>query len=98
MRSLATTLAVLASALLLVPTVASAQDIIEPPLPPPCDVGCWWPTTTVAQLDGIEADLEVTDGKSVARYRFDLSNPADPGMGGPGAEGRIVFPVPAGSS
>ncbi len=52
----------------------------------------------MAQLDGIEADIEVNDGVSIARYRFDLSNPAEPGRGGPGAEGRIVFPVPAGSS
>jgi Ca-activated chloride channel family protein len=98
MRSLAPTTALLLSALLLLPMAASAQDIIEPPLPPPCDIECWWPAGQVAQLDGIDADIEVTDGKSVARYRFDLSNPADPDMGGPGAEGRIVFPVPAGSS
>ncbi len=59
---------------------------------------CWWPVDQVAQLDGIEADIEVSDGVSIARYRFDLSNPADKDRGGPGAEGRIVFPVPAGSS
>ncbi|RKY15829.1 MAG: hypothetical protein DRQ55_19055, partial [Planctomycetota bacterium] len=67
-----------------------------PPMPCP---GCWWPVDAVAQLDGIEADIDVTDGKTVARYRFDLSNPAPDGHhGGPGAEGRIIFPVPSGSS
>jgi Ca-activated chloride channel family protein len=66
-----------------------------PPLPCP---GCWWPVDQVAQLDGIEADIAVTDGVTVARYRFELSNPAPKDRGGPGAEGRIVFPVPAGSS
>ena len=91
-----TTLLTLLSAALLVPTAASAQDIIEPL--PPCDVGCWWPAGQVAQLDAIEADIEVTDGKAVARYRFELSNPVHDDVGGPGAEGRIVFPVPAGSS
>ncbi len=64
MRSLAPTTALLLSALLLLPTAASAQDIIEPPLPPPCDIECWWPAGQVAQLDAIEADIEVTDGKS----------------------------------
>ncbi len=101
MRSLSRIIVMSLAALLMLPAAASAQ-IIEPepiPMPPrPC-MDCWWPVDAVAQLDGIEADIEVTDGKTVARYRFELSNPAREGRrGGPGAEGRIVFPVPAGSS
>ena len=98
MRSLTTIVVTLLSAILLLPAAASAQEIIEPRPPLPCGGECWWPVGSVAQLDAIEADIEVTDGKAVARYRFDLSNPSDHGFGGPGAEGRIVFPVPAGSS
>ncbi len=86
------------AALLLLPATVGAQAIIEPEPPRPCP-DCWWPAGAVAQLDGIEADIDVSDGKAIARYRFDLSNPAHEGRrGGPGAEGRIVFPVPAGSS
>jgi len=101
MRSLSRIIVIALAALLLLPATISAQDLREPiePMPPiPCP-GCWWPVDAVAQLDGIEADIEVTDGKTIARYRFDLSNPAPEGRrGGPGAEGRIVFPVPPGSS
>ena len=75
--------------------MAAAQEVIvEPPIR--CAGDCWWPVGSVAQLDTIDADIDVTDGTTVARYRFDLSNPN--GQGGPGAEGRIVFPVPEGSS
>ncbi len=98
MRSLSRIIVTALAALLLLPTAAAAQIVEPEPMPPmPCP-GCWWPVDQVAQLDGIEADIEVTDGTTVARYRFDLSNPADERHGGPGAEGRIVFPVPAGSS
>ena len=97
MRSLSRILVIALAALFLLPVAGRAQDVrpIEPPMP--CR-DCWWPVTELAQLDGIEADIEVSDGVSIARYRFDLSNPAERGRGGPGAEGRIVFPVPAGSS
>jgi hypothetical protein len=99
MRFLTRIIVIALATLLLLPAAASAQDIVEPePMPPlPCP-GCWWPVDAVAQLDGIEADVEVADGVTIARYRFDLSNPADTRHGGPGAEGRIVFPVPSGSS
>jgi Ca-activated chloride channel family protein len=97
MRSLSRIIVIALAALLLLPAIGRAQEVrpIEPPMPCP---GCWWPVDQVAQLDGIEADIEVSDGVSIARYRFDLSNPAEKDRGGPGAEGRIVFPVPAGSS
>ena len=80
--------------------MASAQDIIDPRPPLPCGGECWWPVGSVAQLDAIEADIEVSDGKSITHYRFELSNPdsSRDRRGGPGAEGRIVFPVPPGSS
>ena len=98
MRSLSRIIVVALAALFLLPTSAFAQIIEPEPMPPmPCP-GCWWPVDQVAQLDGIEADIEVSDGVTIARYRFDLSNPAPKDRGGPGAEGRIVFPVPAGSS
>jgi Ca-activated chloride channel family protein len=98
MRSLTRTIAPALAALLLLPASASAQIVEPEPMPPmPCP-GCWWPVDQVAQLDGIEADIDVADGVTVARYRFELSNPSAKERGGPGAEGRIVFPVPAGSS
>jgi Ca-activated chloride channel family protein len=103
MRSVTSALVASLSVLLLLPAVAGAQ-VIEPPIiePPirPCDTECWWPSGEVARLDAIDADIEVSDGMAVARYRFELSNPGRDGdwHGGPGAEGRIVFPVPAGSS
>ncbi len=98
MRSLSRIIVTALAAALVLPASASAQIVEPEPIPPmPC-VGCWWPVDQVAQLDGIEADIEVIDGTTVARYHFDLSNPAPKDHGGPGAEGRIVFPVPAGSS
>ena len=98
MRSLSRIIAAATAALLLLPSAASAQIIEPEPMPPmPCP-DCWWPVTEMAQLDAIDADIEVADGVTVARYRFELSNPAREDRGGPGAEGRIVFPVPAGSS
>ena len=103
MRSLTRILVPALSAVMLLPSAASAQALIDPPLeplPPVCTGDCWFPAGTVAQLDRIEADIDVSDGKAVARYRFELSNPVPDTdfVGGPGAEGRIVFPVPAGSS
>jgi Ca-activated chloride channel family protein len=97
MRTPTTALVISLSATLLLPLTASAQ-VVEPPIRP-CDLDCWWPTGGVAQLDAIDADIDVGDGSSVAQYTFTLSNPDREGWeGGPGAEGRIVFPVPAGSS
>jgi Ca-activated chloride channel family protein len=99
MRSPSRILVTAMSAALLLPTTAAAQDVIIDPIEPPIRcMDCWWPVSEVAQLDGIDAEIDVTDGRTVARYRFDLSNPVDDRHGGPGAEGRIVFPVPAGSS
>ena len=98
MRSLSRIIVTALAATLALPAAVSAQIVEPEPMPPvPCP-GCWWPVDQVAQLDGIDADIEVVDGTAVARYRFDLSNPAEVDRGGPGAEGRIVFPVPAGSS
>ncbi|MDA0353181.1 MAG: VWA domain-containing protein [Chloroflexi bacterium] len=78
----------------LLPAFAGAQQPIDPPiLPPDRCFDCWWPVTPIATLDRFEADLDVTDGLLVARYRLALSNPGE-GL----AEGRIVVPVPAGSS
>ena len=98
MRSLSRIFVTTLAALLLLPATVGAQVIIEPERPIPCP-GCWWPVDAVAQLDGMQADIDVSDGVTIARYRFDLSNPAAEGrQAGPGAEGRIIFPVPAGSS
>ena len=97
-RSLAV-LALLAT--LLLPAVAAAQERPIDPVPiRPCQLDCWWPVGSVAQLDALDAEIEVADGVMVARYRFQLSNPVPEGreVFGPGAEGRIVFPVPPGSS
>jgi Ca-activated chloride channel family protein len=104
MRSLSRILVPALSAAMLLPSAASAQVLIDPPPEPlprvPCLDSCWFPPGTVAQLDRIEADVEVVDGSVEARYRFELSNPVPDTdfVGGPGAEGRIVFPVPPGSS
>ncbi|MFN8622235.1 MAG: VWA domain-containing protein [Chloroflexota bacterium] len=83
---------------LLVPASALAQDgPIEPV--PPCQLDCWWPAGSVAELDALKASVDVHDGAIVAHYRFRLSNPvAATDVAAPAAEGRIVFPVPAGSS
>jgi Ca-activated chloride channel family protein len=104
---MARTAPTLAAALLLatlIPGVAAAQEVEPLPIDPrpivPCDIDCWWPVAGTAQLDEIEAEIDVADGRMVSRYRFALSNPLPPGtdVGTPNAEGRIVFPVPAGSS
>jgi Ca-activated chloride channel family protein len=93
-RLLVATMAVV----MLVPAAASAQDVRIEPIPvQPCEFDCWWPVSEVAQLDAVEANLDVVDGSMVGRYRFHLSNPSTQQQG-PGAEGRIVFPVPSGSS
>jgi Ca-activated chloride channel homolog len=106
MRRITVSLSLLLAALLLLPCAATGQEQRSPteplePLPPtPCTFDCWWPVGSVAQLDALEARVDVSDGAMVARYRFRLSNPIDdrtdiiPAQ----AEGRIVFPVPAGSS
>jgi len=62
-------------------------------MPPNRCFDCWWPALPVAQLDRFNAALELSDGLLVSRYRLELSNPGD-GL----AEGRIVVPVPPGSS
>ncbi len=103
MRTLSRSLVVTLSALLLLPAAASAQVLRDPPMPPmpplPCGGECWWPVGATAQLDAIDAQVDVTDGTTVAHYRFDLSNPSSgDGFEGATAEGRIVFPVPPGSS
>ncbi len=100
MRSLSRIMVTALSGVLLLPAVTSAQELVEPRPLPPCGGECWWSTGATAQLDAIDAAIEVADGSSVARYRFELSNPIPEGgsPGGPGVEGRIVFPVPAGSS
>ena len=99
-RSLTSLLLLLA----LVPSPVTAQEVepvdpIDPRRIVPCDVDCWWPVRSVAQLDSITADIGVSDGSTVSRYRFDLSNRV---LGqeavAENAEGRIVFPVPPGSS
>jgi Ca-activated chloride channel family protein len=90
--------------LALLPGTTAAQDIEPIPIEPrpivPCDLDCWWPVGSIAQLDGIEADIDVADGRMISHYRFELSNPVPRGgdVVAPSAEGRIVFPVPSGSS
>ncbi|MDP6605566.1 MAG: VIT domain-containing protein, partial [Dehalococcoidia bacterium] len=89
------------AAVLLLPAATAAQEPSVEPVPPrPYAFDCWWPVGSVARLDALEAEVEVADGVMAARYHFYLSNPASEGAGdlGPGAEGRIVFPVPRGSS
>ena len=98
-RLLALTLVVLA----LVPGLAGAQSPprpIEPSPPPPC-LDCWWPVAPVAVLERLEARVTVTDGVIATSYRLHLTNPNRPFdlmQPGPGAEARIVVPVPAGAS
>ena len=83
------------SAVLLLPAAASAQEVIEPMPPLPCGGECWWPVGATAQLDAIEADIEVGDGVAIARYRFELSNPvADDRMGGAPRGGPHRLPGP----
>lgn len=97
MRSKRFTL-VAALSVLLLPSAAMAQEPVVPLPPIDCQPDCWWPVDTLAQLDALRATVEVTDGVMVARYRFGLSNPAHAAIDAPVAEGRIVFPVPEGSS
>ncbi|CAN5629968.1 VIT domain-containing protein [soil metagenome] len=106
MRHAARLLVTLIAVMALPPVSAVAQERTigpEPmePMPPiRCDLDCWWPVGSVAQLDGLETSIEVADGSVTARYRFSLSNPQSlvHDVVGTPAEGRIVFPVPAGSS
>lgn len=89
-------LGALIAVIALLPAVATAQQVpIDPPEPWPPErcFDCWWPVMPVANLDRFEADLTVSDGLLVARYRLELSNQRE-GL----AEGRIVVPVPTGSS
>jgi Ca-activated chloride channel homolog len=98
--------ALAAFVLSLAPATVGAQDrsapsrVIDPVPPTRCLPDCWWPVGVVAQLDAIDVHVEVAAGHSVARYRSHLSNPADPlhDVRPAFAEGRIVFPVPPGSS
>ena len=94
MRSTRTILAGLIVALALLPSAVAGQQPIDPPtMPPDRCFDCWWPSLPVAHLDRLNAQLELSDGLLVSRYRLDLSNPSD-GL----AEGRVVVPVPPGSS
>ena len=89
-----TTLVGLIAALALLPSAVAGQQPIDPdPMPPNRCFDCWWPALPVAQLDRFNAALELSDGLLVSRYRLELSNPGDRL-----AEGRIVVPVPPGSS
>ena len=90
---------------LMLPAVTRAQTPTEPrPIDPPCGIeDCWWPIAPVATLEALDVDIEVIDGAMRASYEFHLSNPGNPLIERPFpgaglAEGRIVFPVPPGSS
>jgi Ca-activated chloride channel homolog len=104
MRHSSAFLVTIMAALLLAPAAVSAQDEplqpVEPLPPPPCKLDCWWPAGGVAQLEALRASIDVNDGAIVARYKFHVGNPVPAGTDvlPPLAEGRIVFPVPAGSS
>ena len=93
MGSIRTILAALIVSLAFLPAVAAAQQPIDPPMPPDRCFDCWWPSLSVAHLDRFNAQLEVTDGLLVSRYRLELSN-SSAGL----AEGRLIVPVPPGSS
>ena len=95
------------------PPGAAAQELREPPtpepLPPTCPASadCWWPVTRVARLDALDLRLDVADGFVRADYRLRFSNPIPHIDGRPrphvlppavGAEGRVILPLPAGSS
>lgn len=94
MRGTRIALAALIAALALLPLTAAAQQPIDPePMPPIRCFDCWWPSLPVAQLERFDATIEVSDGLLISRYRLNLANPSE-GI----AEGRIVVPVPPGSS
>ena len=79
---------------LAVTLLAPAASFAQEPPPPRCDLRpCWGPVGSVAVLERFEAELQITDGVLNARYSLHLANPHD-GL----AEGRIVVPVPRGSS
>ena len=104
---MARTARTLASALLmaaLLPSAAGAQEIEPIPIDPrpiiPCDVDCWWPVGGSPSSTRSRPRSTSPTAGSISRYRFALSNPMPDGtdVGTPNAEGRIVFPVPPGSS
>ena len=105
MRRLLASLLVLLLAANALPASSHAQSPpipIEPPLPRPCPLDCWWPAGAVAQLDTLHAAVSVTDGVVQSHYRLLLTNPAPPfpivrPQAIP-AEARIIVPVPPGSS
>lgn len=90
MRALLLALTAVLAAAVLTPTSSLAQEPV-----PPCREfrPCWGPAGPVATLERFEADLEVTDGVLRARYILHLTNDGEML-----AEGRIVVPVPPGSS
>ena len=92
MRRLVLSVLTLFIALVAFPASAFGQERPEPPTCAQAEP-CWWPVGAIATLERFEADLDVTDGVLRARYRLNLTNRGD-GM----AEGRIVVPVPPGSS
>lgn len=98
MRRFSVLPSVLAAALLLSTSAAVVAQEGPDPLVP-CDIDCWRPAGEVARLDSLKATIEVTDGVIATHYRFGLSNPTGlaPDRSTP-AEGRILFPVPPGSS
>jgi Ca-activated chloride channel family protein len=84
----------LAAMLALLPlTALGQQPPIEPPIDPPRCFDCWWPVRPGANLDRLDAAIEVRDGVSETHYVLQLSNNS-----GGLAEGRIVLPVPPNSS
>ncbi|MEZ4503883.1 MAG: VWA domain-containing protein [Dehalococcoidia bacterium] len=108
LRPRAAFVAALAMVALTLPALAAPVEAqqpfpVEPPIPfdPP-----WWPVTGEARLDTFEVDAEIRDGVIEATYRLVLSNPGwddrfrpgDVRPVAPEAEGRIVMPVPPGSS
>jgi Ca-activated chloride channel family protein len=98
MRSLTLTIAGAVALVLVWPLAAGAQERIRPIEPVPC-VDCWTPVVDTAVLDGLDAHVSVADGVVITHYRFELSAPPRLGrVGRQSVEGRLVVPVPAGSS
>ncbi len=90
MRALFLALTAVLATALLSPAALFAQE----PVPPCRELRpCWGPAGPVATLERFEADLEVTDGVLRAHYSLHLANDGEAL-----AEGRIVVPVPPGSS